>query len=308
MCTAMTFRSRDRYFGRTLDFERSFGESVVITPRNHPLSFRCLPTQEQHYALLGMATVAEGEPLYYDAVNENGLAMAGLLCSGFAAYAPYREGAENVASFELIPWVLGQCTDLREARLLLKRCNLLDIHFSETLPATPLHWILADRERSMVVEATREGLRLYENPAGVLTNSPSFDHQLLRLEEYRRLTPEPVEGYSRGLGAVGLPGDWSSSSRFIRAAFVRKNGRCGESEAESVSHFFRMMQTVAVPKGCMRLPQGEAYTRYTSCCNQDRGIYYYSTYTDPRIVAVPMGEPEGQELRIYDCKIKNDVI
>ncbi len=299
MCTAITFRSRDRYFGRTLDFERSFGESVVITPRNRPLSFRCLPEQTQHYAILGMATVAEGEPLYYDAVNENGLAMAGLLFSGFAVYSPYREGMQNVASFELIPWVLGQCADLREAQLLLKRCNLSDAHFSEELPATPLHWMIADRERSLVVEAVREGLRIYENPAGVLTNNPPFDHQMFRLEEYRRLTPEPVEGYSRGLGAVGLPGDWSSSSRFVRAAFVRKYGRCGESEAESVSHFFRMMQTVAVPKGCVRLPHGDAHTLYTSCCNQDRGIYYYSTYEDPRIVAVPMGETDGKELQIF---------
>lgn len=302
MCTAMTFRSRDRYFGRTLDYEVSFGESVVLTPREFPLSFRELPPLTQHYAMLGMATVAEGYPLYYDAVNENGLAMAGLLFSGNAAYAPWAEGRRNVASFELIPWVLGQCADLRDARRLLEGCNLLDADFNAKMPATPLHWMIADRERSMVVEAVKDGVKLYENPAGVLTNNPPFDHQLLRLEEYGRLTPEPMDGYSRGLGAFGLPGDWSSASRFIRAAFVRQYGRCGESEAESVSHFFHLLQTVAVPKGCVRLETGDAHTIYSCCCNQDQGIYYYATYEDPRIMAVPLRDPDGEELQIFPIR------
>lgn len=299
MCTAMTFRSRDRYFGRTLDYENSFGESVVITPRDRPLLFRKEPPLNQHYAMVGMATVADGEPLYYDAVNENGLAMAGLLFAGYGVYGTYASGCRNVASFELIPWILGQCADLRDARRLLEHCNILDLDFSPGLPATPLHWMIADRERSMVVEAVKDGLKLYENPAGVLTNSPPFDHQLLRLEEYHRLSPDPVEGYSRGLGAFGLPGDWSSSSRFVRAAFVRKYGRCGESEEESVSHFFRLMQSVAVPKGCVRLKTGDAHTIYSCCCNQDQGIYYYATYEDPRIMAVPLRDPDGKELRIF---------
>lgn len=302
MCTAMTFRSKDRYFGRTLDYEVSFGESVVVTPRKFPLSFREMPALESHYAIIGMATVAEGYPLYYDAVNENGLAMAGLLFAGCAEYRPLAPERENIASFELISWVLGQCADLRDVKLLLERCNLTGMDFSERLPATPLHWLIADRERAITLEAVREGLKLYENPVGVLTNSPGFDYQQFRLADYQRLTPEQGTGYSRGLGAYGLPGDWSSSSRFVRAAFVRQHGRCGEGEEESVAHFFRMMQTVAVPKGCVRLESGDAYTLYTCCCNQDRGIYYYSTYCDPRIVAVPLEEPDAKELTIFSIE------
>ncbi len=301
MCTAMTYKSCDRYFGRTLDYEVSFGESVVNTPREYPLVFRELPPISSHYAILGMATVAEGIPLYYDAVNENGLAMAGLLFSGYGVYAPFDEGKKNVASFELIPWVLGQCADLRDVRLLLEQSNIRDLSFSEKLPATPLHWMIADRSRVMVAEPLKEGLKIYENPAGVLTNSPPFDQQLLRLDDYNRLTPGATRGHSRGLGAYGLPGDWSSSSRFVRAAFARLYGRCGPDEAESVSHFFRLMQTVAVPKGCVRLDSGDAHTLYTSCCNQDRRIYYYSTYSDPRIMAVPM-TVEGKELQTFSIE------
>ncbi len=299
MCTAMSFRSKDHYFGRTLDYERSFGESVVVMPRNFPLTFRALPQLDRHYAMVGMASVAEGYPLYYDGVNEKGLAMAGLLFAGYGKYQPFAQGAENVASFELIPWVLGQCASLREVRQLLERCNLWEEDFSPQLPATPLHWMIADQEGAITVEAVPEGLKIYENPVGVLTNSPDFPYHRTRLADFQRLSPEQGDGYSRGLWSYGLPGDWSSSSRFCRAAFVRKFSRCGEGEAESVSHFFRMLQSVAVPKGCVRVEGGYAHTRYFCCCNQEQGIYYYSTYDDPRIMAVELNASDGEELSVF---------
>ncbi|MBQ8892919.1 MAG: choloylglycine hydrolase family protein [Clostridia bacterium] len=291
MCTAIQFRSKDRYFGRTLDYEASFGESVVITPRNWG--------RGPHYAMVGMAAVAEGIPLYYDAVNENGLCMAGLMFAGCAHYPAVEDGKENIAPHEVIPYVLGRCTDLRDVQVLLERLNIVYRDFNEQLGCAPLHWMIADRNRSAVLEATGE-LHFYENPAGVLTNAPAFPEQLASLNQYEGLSPLS-EGLERGKGAVGLPGDWSSPSRFARAAFLRQHSRCGESEEESVSHFFRLMQAVSVPKGCVRLESGDAYTRYTCCCNQDQGIYYYSTYEDPRIMAVKL-EPHGSELTVFPIK------
>ena len=78
MCTAVSFKGSDSYFGRNLDLERSYKESVVITPRGFKLNMRTLPTMESHYAMIGMATVADNYPLYYEATNEMGLSMAGL--------------------------------------------------------------------------------------------------------------------------------------------------------------------------------------------------------------------------------------
>lgn len=290
MCTAMTFKSRDRYCGRTLDYEQGFGEAVVITPRDWQ--------GETRYAMVGMAAVAEGVPLYYDAVNENGLFMAGLLFRE-AVYQPHRENRLNLYPHELIPYILERCTDLRDVQVLMERLNVVAGDFSKQFPCAPLHWMIADRTRSAVLEATGE-LHLFENSAGVLTNAPAFPQQVAHWMELWRLSPDSTP-QERGKEAVGLPGDWSSSSRFARAAFVRQHSRCGESEAESVSHYFRMMQSVAVPKGCLRLPEGDAYTRYICCCNQDRGIYYYSTYEDPRIMAVEL-EAEGKELKIFPVK------
>ena len=103
MCTAAAFQTKDFYFGRTLDYECSYGECVTVTPRRYPFSFRHMGRLDAHYAMIGMAHVADGYPLYYDAVNEAGLGMAGLNFVGNAQYAEVQEGKENVAQFELIP-------------------------------------------------------------------------------------------------------------------------------------------------------------------------------------------------------------
>lgn len=299
MCTAVTYRTKDFYFGRTLDYDVSWSEEVTVTPRNFPLAFRNGSRWDTHYAMIGMAHVLEDYPLYYDGVNERGLAMAGLNFVGYASYSPAKPGKENVAHFELIPWVLGQCATVKEAREKLGRLNLTDVPFSEDLPCAQLHWVLADREEAITVEAVKEGVRVYDNPVGVLTNNPPFDEQLFQLNNYMQLSvKEPenhfckdldLKAYSRGMGALGLPGDLSSQSRFVRAAFVKCNSVSGMSELESVSQFFHILGAVEQQRGCCVAENGNfEQTIYTSCCNADKGIYYYTTYDNHRITAVNM--------------------
>ena len=297
MCTAVTFQTKDFYFGRTLDYEHSWGEEVTLMPRNFPLGFRNIGTLESHYAILGMARVADGYPLYFDGFNERGLAMAGLNFVGNAVYGKPREGKDNVAQFEFIPWILAQCDSVREARDLLNNLNLTDTAFSEELPPAQLHWIIADKDEAITVESVEEGLRVYDNPVGVLTNNPSFDQQLVRLNDFMHLSPEApenifsrnlkLEPYSRGMGALGLPGDLSSQSRFIRAAFVKENSQSGDGEGESVSQFFHILGSVEQVQGCCQVGDNQyEKTFYTSCCNTDKGIYYYTTYENRQITAV----------------------
>ena len=299
MCTAATYKTKDFYFGRTLDYEFSYAEEVTVTPRNYPFHFRHMPVLEKHYAIIGMAYVQDGYPLYYDAVNEKGLCMAGLNFVGNAVYGKPESGKENVAQFEFIPWILGQCATVKEAKKLLAAIRLTDTPFSRQLPVSQLHWLIADKEQAITVEAVAEGLRVYDNPVGVLTNNPPFDMQLQRLCDYMGLSAKEPEnrfsadlqlkGYSRGMGALGLPGDLSSASRFVRAAFVKMNSRSGDSEAESVSQFFHILGSVDQQRGCCQVKPGEyEITIYTSCCNADQGIYYYTTYENQQITAVNM--------------------
>ena len=155
MCTAATYRTKDFYFGRTLDYEFSYGEEIVITPRNYEFNFRHVGQAKEHYAIIGMAHVAGDYPLYYDAINEKGIGMAGLNFVGNAVYAEVTEGKENVASFEFIPWVLRQCATMDEVRALLAKMNLVGTPFAEQFPASQLHWIIADENEAMVCISTR---------------------------------------------------------------------------------------------------------------------------------------------------------
>lgn len=299
MCTAAAFQTKDFYFGRTLDYECSYGECVTITPRRYPFSFRHMERLDVHYAMIGMAHVADGYPLYYDAVNEAGLGMAGLNFVGNAQYAEVQEGKENVAQFELIPWILGRCATVREARARLDALNLVGTPFSERYPAAQLHWLLADKDEAVVIESMADGLHVYDDPAGVLTNNPPFPQQLFNLNNYMALSPRQPENrfsgalglhcYSRGMGALGLPGDLSSMSRFVRVAYTKLNAVCRDTEAENVSQFFHILGAVEQQRGCCEVEPGAyEYTIYTSCCNATRGIYYYTTYENSQITAVDM--------------------
>ena len=300
MCTAITYQTKDFYFGRTLDYEHGFMEELILTPRNYPFLFRHCGLPARRYAILGMGCVADGYPLYFDALNEKGLAMAGLNFVGFADYKQPLSGRDNIAQFELIPWILGQCVSVAEAKQLLERINITGDDFREGVPAAQLHWLLADKDEAVTVEAVKDGVRIWDNPVGVLTNNPPFEMQMLHLASFMQLSPKapenrfsaelPLQPYSRGMGAMGLPGDLSSQSRFVRAAFTKRNALSGKDENESVSQFFHILGAVEQVKGCCDLGNGQfEHTIYASCCNVSRGIYYYKTYENHCVCSVDMG-------------------
>ena len=285
MCTAISWKNKDSYFGRNLDLERGYGESVVITPRNFKLNMRLENDLDNHYAMIGMGTVTDQFPLYFDATNEMGVSMAGLHFPDNAYYEePQKESdRKQITPFELIPWVLGRCANLTEVRELLNQMRLVNVNFSKRLPLSPLHWMISDKEESIVLESMREGMRIYENPYQVLTNNPPFAKQQTFIKK-----------------DMDLPGDFSSTSRFLKAYYVKENSVAEETEMSSVNQFFHILNAVSVPKGCSITEDGYKYTRYSSCCNASKGIYYYQTYDNFEILSVNMHDADldGSQLSV----------
>ena len=305
MCTAVAYKTKDHYFGRNLDLEYCYNETVTITPRNYHFQFRDTEDMKpisdtmEHYAIIGMAYVVDSYPLYYDAMNEKGLAVAALNFPDNATYHTVQKEKKNVASYELIPWLLCQCADVEEVVTRVKEVNITKTCFREDLPASPLHFMVSDRKRSIVLEPMITGLMVYENPVNVLTNNPPFLYHITNLNNYMSLSNETPKNnfseklsfnqYSRGMGSLGLPGDLSSVSRFVRAAFTTLNSVSGGKEEESVSQFFHILNSVYQQRGCVKMEK-DVYERtvYSSCCNTDKGIYYYTTYENSQITAVDM--------------------
>ena len=302
MCTAVSYRGGSGLlFGRTLDVERSFGEEVVFCPRN----FRLQRGGGEHYAVLGMATVREGYPLYYDGMNEVGLCMAGLNFPHTARYRAPVRGGVNVAQYEVIPYVLGSCATTDEAERALKGAVITAEPFAPDIPPAPLHWMISDGRRDIAVERAHDGMHIYENAVGVLTNQPSSPAQLFNLGNYMALSSSPpqnafAEGlrfspYCFGMGAMGLPGDWSSQSRFVRAAFVRNNYRPAEGESAQ-NGLIRMLSSVWVPMGAVRGKEGWAATLCLCCMDAAELSYTFVNCLGPSPVTLPFGDAEGEEL------------
>ena len=300
MCTSLTFQTSDFYFGRNLDLEYNFGEKIVITPRQYPFIFKFAGTLSEHYAIIGTAQITDGCPLYAEAVNEKGLCLAALNFPGNAVYAEAPEsGKTNLAPFELFGFLLGTCATVKEAEEKLKAVCITHTAFKDGYPVAPLHWHIADKDRSLVLECIKDGMHLYENPVGVLTNNPPFPFQLTNLQNYMHLTSNPPENrfapalklapYGQGMGALGLPGDASPASRFVRAAFCKWNSELPSGEEASVTQFFHILDNVAMVAGSVRTPENKLdRTTYSSCINASRGIYYYKTYNNNQISAVSM--------------------
>ncbi len=316
MCTAMSFTvANHHYFGRNLDLELSYGQQVVITPRNKPFNFHEVDDLNQHYALIGVAAVMNDYPLYFDAANEHGLAMGGLNYPDNAFYADSKAGAKNVASFELIPWVLGQCATVDEAKKLLTNVNVTNRQFSPDLPASPLHWLIADQTSAIVVESDRDGVHVYDDPVGVLTNNPSFPKQLFNLNNYRTLSANTLANtfsdqvnltdYSRGLGTRNLPGGMDAESRFVRATFNKYNANWPEhDEIANITQLFHVMHSVEQQSGLDQVATNPAkfeYTIYTVGYDLDEGSLYYTTYTNNQINCVDMNKVDlaGEQLTSY---------
>lgn len=294
MCTAASFKNKNTYFGRTLDYEFSYGEKVTITPRNYPFEFRHLGLNNNHYAIIGMAHIHNDYPMYYDAMNEYGLGMAGLNFVCNAKYNEVIEGKENVAQFEFISFILSTCKNVLEAKNKIKEINLVKTPYNEYYPAAKLHWILRDINDCIVVEAMEDGIHIYDNKTGSLTNNPPFNYQLENLKNYVSLNnDEPNKSfsfneafYSRGMGSVGLPGDLTSQGRFVRVSYTAHFSVASPDENSSVNQFFHILESVWQTRGLCKINDKYEITIYASCMNLNEGIYYYKTYDNPQMSAV----------------------
>ncbi len=299
MCTSIAWKNDSLYIGRNMDISFDFSRQIVISPRNYEFVFKEEPTLTQHYAIIGTAMVLKDYPLYSEAVNEKGVYMAGLNFPGMAHFYQSSPTKNNITVNELIPWVLCQCSDLEEVRKLINRINITGIPFVEGLQVPELHFIISDKKGSLVIECTKDGMCVYENETGILTNNPKFEMHMHNLKNYMYLSPRQpknkltrelnLEYYCAGMGALGLPGDFSSMSRFVKAFYMKSNAVAEKNTQSSIAQMFHMLDGVAMVKGSVLDEKDNCdFTVYSCCIDAENGVYYLKTYTSTTIQAVHM--------------------
>lgn len=293
MCTAINDISKFHLFGRTLDLEATFNEQVVISPRSFPFSFIYEGATKKHFAIIGTAHVVDGKPLYFDGMNEHGLCAAALRFPELTVYHDKIDGKNNLASFELIPWILCNFKCAEDAAEALKNVNITPESISDKLPSTELHWIIADKNRSYVLESREDGLKIYDNPYGVLANAPDFPTQCFVLDKFG----DPVLG------------DLSSSSRFNRAVNAVRHTLPAEEKVEAISRLFHIFSTVNQPHGLFRADERQLRTVYTSCMDTEDLVYYFTTYTCRQIHSVRLHNDllDNNEILSYPMAHKENI-
>ncbi|MDM1003954.1 choloylglycine hydrolase [Clostridium perfringens] len=317
MCTGLALETKDglHLFGRNMDIEYSFNQSIIFIPRN----FKCVNKSNKKelttkYAVLGMGTIFDDYPTFADGMNEKGLGCAGL---NFPVYVSYSkediEGKTNIPVYNFLLWVLANFSSVEEVKEALKNANIVDIPISENIPNTTLHWMISDiTGKSIVVEQTKEKLNVFDNNIGVLTNSPTFDWHVANLNQYVglrynqvpefKLGDQSLTALGQGTGLVGLPGDFTPASRFVRVAFLRDAMIKNDKDSIDLIEFFHILNNVAMVRGSTRtIEEKSDLTQYTSCMCLEKGIYYYNTYENNQISAIDMNKEnlDGNEIKTY---------
>ncbi len=317
-CSALAWDTQDNrhLWGRNYDFDRlAQGSGMTVLPRGTQYygvvcEEGCFAPHTASYACVGVGLALSPSPVLYEGVNERGLMGGQLYYRGFASFS---EGLPQDSSLQppfLVYHLLAQCATVEEAvRCLEQDIQLKAIPMLGTVP--PLHWSFRDRTgETIVVEPDRDGLHIYRNTLGVMTNSPGYPWHIQNLLNYAgirdldyptvELEDMTLEQCFSGSGAQGLPGDWGSPSRFVRLAFLKKHAVKGENEIQGVSRMFHLFQSAAFPLGMVRVshqsPVTELdkdvlpfdFTVYTSIYCAESARAYWTTYENQRVQYVDL--------------------
>ena len=311
-CTGVRTESEngDYFRGRTMEFAEFIPSDIIAIPAGHEYTGTTPDGSHglewiSEYSVVGANGF--GMPHIIDGLNEKGL-TAGMFY--FANYVGYNEpgdaASDAIAPWELCTWILGRFASVDELLLSLDQVRVCSVELEEFGFAPPLHYIVMDATGDCVVLEHIDGqLVVYDNPLGVITNSPSFDWHVTNLKNYVNLSavnrsPFVLSGIEisemgQGSGLLGMPGDFTPPSRFVRAAVYSANTPPAESPDDGVLQTFHVLNQFDIPLGASMRPEPDEqgnpiydYTLWSSVSDMTRCRYYFRTYDDSSIRMVDL--------------------
>lgn len=331
-CSSFSWETKDgkHLWGRNFDFNRfADGTYITFVPREKEY-YTCGSEIENNletnskavskYSMIGMGSLVMGKasPVMYEAINEKGLMGGQLYYRGYAHYkSEVCPGTQAVQGPYLITHVIAQCATVAEVVDLFKsKITVVSTPIMGHVPMT--HWIFTDKSgEAIVIEMDADGLHIYRNTMGVLTNSPDYNYQKTNLLNYANLRNEDFNTINingaklpqvfSGNGMQGLPGDWTAISRFVRLSFLKKYGEKGKDEEQGIDYMFRLFTSVAFPMGLIKVTNTSDiskydqdivpydYTVYTACMCAESLKYYWMNYENTSVNVVDLNEYKDEK-------------
>ncbi len=307
-CTGIILRTLDgiTLVGRTMEFGFDIKSDVVVVPAG--TKFTTLSgnaeksgfTYEAKYGFAGANAL--GRPVVVDGVNEKGLYFGAFYFRGPAKFTALTSDNQGnaISSEELGNWFLSQFATIAEIKEALPSKVVVGTFIKEIDGVAPLHYALTDATgASVVIEYTQAGLTIHDNTVNAVTNNPTYDWQLTNLRKYIGLSAEnretvtvgrqKLKPFGQGTGMFGLPGDFSSPSRFVRATAFANNALPSAHAGEGVFRAFHIMNNFDIPKGAIREPGSKTlmdYTIWTSVTDTKNAVYYFKAFKTQAVECV----------------------
>jgi choloylglycine hydrolase len=309
-CTGIRLVAKDGgvIAARTLEFGVDLHSDVLVVPAGTALT-GTLPdggkgiSYTTKYGFLGAN--AEGLPAIVDVINDQGL-YVGLFY--FPDYASYPDATKDNASRAMAPheyanWLLGNFANVDEVRANFNKVALVPVVLDAIKQVPPVHFVVQDRSgKAVVIEPLDKTLKIYDNPLGVVTNSPTFEWHMTNLRNYVNLSATNVPPlnlggvtlaqFGQGSGLRGLPGDFTPPSRFVRAVAFSQSAMPSDTAAQAVLAAFHILNNFDIPYGAVRDTQGgqvhAEYTTWTSASDLKNLVWYFRTYGDQSIHSVDL--------------------
>lgn len=314
-CTGIRLLAKDKsvVYGRTVEWGAfDLKSRVAIVPRGYRFTGQTPDgyNGERWQTKFGFVAIdALEKDVFCDGMNEKGLAVGLFYHPGFASYMEYDKArADNtITAVDIIPYILGNSATVEEAAERLKKVRVVGVVEKALGIPLPAHWMVVDRSgRSIVIEYLEGQLRIFENQLGVITNSPEYSWHMTNLRNYLNLSPValPVKKLENmdfsplgaGSGMIGLPGDFTPPSRFVRAVAWTQTARPTETSKETTYEVLRILDGFNLPLGSAegsdqatkKLEGMRSSTIWTSAWDLNEGIVYYHTQHNRRVRKLQM--------------------
>ena len=271
MCSAFKFKN---CFGRNFDYEESYNEELIIIP---PTENR-YPTNKK---IIGIGIIADDYPLLYDGMNSEGLCVAGLSFPSNAKYSNEDDDniISNIPSYDVTLFILSNCKTVNQCKGLFESANITNYSFEDINPS-PLHWIVSDNKETIVIEQTKEGLNVYDNPLEVLTNNPPFPQMFNVISEnMEQIGKYQVNYDTRGKETFLLSGGYTSMERFQRLAYLKQQAE-KQDKFDEVETTFHLLQSVEQIYGATPVKDKYEYTIYSAVYDTKNLELYIRKYDD----------------------------